>query len=248
MNVKKPGVLLAVLLVAFVCPSFAQQRAEPRIRTLRIPLPLTEFSVSAAAMMWTNATGVPTGVEGLMRTAAETSAGRSRILSTLDLSGLTIKQSAEEIVQQLGDYQGRFADESLVLRPARRSPLDVVVPRFTLTQAGLLGAVEAVHQIFQPAYVIRATPVPPPAAGESAYAKELRDRYNEKFRPVITLDLTNATVETILIAIAKAYGGASWAVLYTSEDRRFEECVVTVFVPKGVSVSAGPQRAPAKGR
>jgi len=62
------------------------------------------------------------------------------------------------------------------------------------------------------------------------------------FKPVLTLDLSDVTVEAVLTAIAKRYGGdCCWTVEYYSEANRFEDSLLTFFVPKGIRVSAGPR-------
>jgi hypothetical protein len=132
----------------------------------------------------------------------------------------------------------------LIMRPKEITPLDRIVPRFTLGSASLVKATEAVRRIFEASYILRAYPAVASPSGESEISKLRREQYNERFSPMITLDLSNVTVEEILTAIALQTGsGACWSVRYTSTDRRFEDSVVSFSVPRGtLQMSAGPQR------
>ncbi len=131
----------------------------------------------------------------------------------------------------------------LILRLKGASALDRNVPRFTLTNASLAGAAEAVRRIFEPGYILPDVPLQPPATEDTDRARQYRDQYNERFRPVLTLDLKNVTIEAILTAIAaKRGGGCGWFVEYLSDERRLEDSLVVFYVPGGVQVTAGPRR------
>jgi hypothetical protein len=143
----------------------------------------------------------------------------------------SVAASITEMMNQIPEYQARFEDGILVICPLKMgggSPLDRVVPHFKLVEAGMVKAAEAVRRIFEPDYVLPFEPMTAPDTGDTDAAKRRRDEYNERFKPVITIDLANVTVETILTTIGKKCGGASWRVSYTTEERRCEDSVCTI--------------------
>ncbi len=216
---------------------FTQSGSEKMVRHLRLALPITPSTISSAAMLWSGATGIQTGVE------CQFSGGprqEGRILSFLDLSGMSIPESVDEMMKQIPQYQATWMGEFLLLRPRDgNGVLDRVVPRFSLRQASLVSAVQAVRQIYEPDYVIRALPQSAPA-DEGDYARQKREQYNARFKPMITLDISNAPVVDILTDIARQVG-ASWTVQYRTEARRFEDALVTMVAPSGLQVTAGPR-------
>lgn len=234
--------VLCWLPVDFVLAQQANQQYAPLL--LRLPLPLDQH-LSAATMAWTNATGVPVGVECYRQAGQSTTPSKSRVVSTLELSGLTVDESVQEISRHLPpEYRSSFDGTMLIVRQTELGPLDRVVPEFSLTGSGLLPAAEAVRKIFEPDYATKAVPIPMPAGEESAFESLARQRHNERFRPAVSVQLVNVTVEQLLTAISKSYGGASWKVQYISPKRRFEEAVLTFYKPRGVSVSLGPLARP----
>ncbi len=233
--------LILLCLLQFTVYGFEQKDSDARIRQLRIPLPLTETTVGTAAMLWSTQTGIPTGVEGRSLSGKPTTPGR--VSSFLDLRGLRYSESVEEMMKHASGYQAKYDGSFLILRQKRtNSDLDVVVDRFTLTNASLVKAAESVWKVFEPSYVLPAHPAMP-VADETEYARQRREQYNERFDPMINVDLGQVTVESILTEIAKKYGrGCSWSVRYTSDDGRFSQCILTFYAPKGAQVSAGPRR------
>jgi len=233
--------LLFVLgLAEFAMFGFAQLTSDARIRQLRVPLPLNETTIRVPAMLWSAQTGIPTGVEGRNLAGKPTATGR--VSSTLDLAGLSYMESIEELLKYAPDYQARFDGRFLILRLKNiDSDLDRLIPRFTLKGASLVEAAQSVWRIFEPGYVLPAHPAMP-VPEETEYDRQKRELYNERFDPVINVDVTQAKVEVILTEIAGSYGkGCNWSVIYTSDARRFTECILMFYAPKGAQVSAGPR-------
>jgi len=153
-------------------------------------------------------------------------------------------ESIDELLKYAPDYQAKFDGRFLILRLKNiDSDLDRVVTRFALKDASLVEAAQSVWRIFEPDYVLPAHPAMP-AVDETEYDRQKRELYNERFDPVLNVDVSRATVESILTEIARNYGkGCNWSVLYTSDARRFTECILMFYAPKGAQVSAGPRRA-----
>lgn len=241
----------AFALLVALCAMFgmAQEPAEKMLRQFRVPLPLTEYNILPVIRMWALATETAIGVECLFPAPLAATVEPGRVMSLLDLSGMGVRSSIEKMMREVPQYQARFTQEGvLILRLKGADALDQVVPRFSLTNASLARAAEAVRQILEPGYVLPDAPLQPPITGDTYRARQYREQYNERFKPFLDLDLMNVTVETVLTAIVRARGGGcSWMVIYLSDAKRIEDSLVGFYVPGGLQVTAGPQKkAPPK--
>jgi hypothetical protein len=180
---------------------------------LTIDVPLTATSACAAAPLWGGATHELVGVECLWEPPGATAA--QRVMRELDLSGMDTRSSLELMMTHSPEYEARVLDGITVFRPraTENSMLDVVVPHFAVSNASLVDAAEAVNRIFDPSYRVTGAELAGPRNPASIVATSERARrlieaatikYNERFTKSITLEMTGATVEDILSALARA--------------------------------------------
>lgn len=260
-----------IVAALVVCPAAATrapqglstQTGEQVIRQLKVPLPLVDSSVCRAVGMWAALAGVPFGVE-CDRSASGShlaSPEKSRVETMLNLSGLRFDAALETLLQHTAEsqYDAHAKAGYVVVRrkaaPAEEPALDRKVPRFVLDNANLVQAGQQIRRIFTPDYVANAERLygrdrPLSAAGreEPEVVRKFREAYNRQFSEVRSLDLTNASVEDILIAVSRLYGEYSWMVQYSPGNRRFEDAVLE-FVGVGKQpVSFAPARPVARTR
>ena len=231
----------SVLPVLFVLLGSVLFTWEQTLSYLVVPFPQPD-NLHAIGMMFADATGLPVGVEGMHSAGAALDEGRSRIARSLNLSGLTPAEAVVELGSHLPDgYTASLNGGRLLIRRASQSELDQIVPEFSVEKVGLVEAAHAVRRLFDPEAQQPFRPLlPPPGMTEDRLEKQARERANEKFRPVVSVRLANATLERILNEIATSYGKASWTVLYTSPECNFKDAVLGFMVPRGVSVQLGP--------
>jgi hypothetical protein len=230
--------LVAGFVALVVAVGFAQRApGTSRSVNFRLGLPLTERNICNAALQWGSAVGIPVGVECRWDTNPPPAA-ESRLARSLDLSGLGAVESLQLLTQQLPGYTSHLTRGFAILRRTPlpgQSPtgtLERIVPAFTLEQATLNHAAEAVYALLNPSF--RAVPRP---TGRGV----LRQQPPAQGHP-ISVNVSNASIETILTAICQTHGGdISWRVAYLTDSYTLADSIVQ-FLGRGVSVTAGSNR------
>ena len=237
----------------------AQDPPARRLRPLRVDLPLTPASICVTAPMWGGAAGQLVGVECEWEPVAQPREADRRVVRELDLTGLEAGPSLDLLMAELPAYDTHRRDQVTVFRPKRRdrfttTMLDVVVARFTLKDASLVEAAEAVNRLFDPSYRLGTLEAAGPRSAAKIEATSERaralieksiEKYNERFAKRITMDLAGATVEEILTAISRQ-AGESWRVMYIRPGGRYEDSLIE-FLISGEPLRTGPARVARKG-
>jgi hypothetical protein len=241
------GMASALIVLVLAVQVSAQGKPPHLLPVVTIELPLTEYSICSAASVWGQAAKVLTGVECFWAPVELVPGRNDRVVDALDLTGMEVAPSLELLISQLDAVEAKRVNDLVVFRPSdgQTSMLDRVVPQFSLRNASLVEAADAVSRIFDAAYqspprtraggAIRAT-------SERAHAQieQIHARYNERFVPSITIQVANVTVLQILGEIAKQ-AHVSWRVQYVRRSRQYQDSVIE-FLTAVEPVRTGPAR------
>jgi hypothetical protein len=219
--------------------SASQLRARNDLQ-LRVDLPVTEQALCSVATQWSVATQVPVGVECLWEIRQHDAAATAdRFKRSLDFSGLGAVEALELIVSQVPGYTVRVDEGFAVVRRKvadehAAAVLDQSVSRFSLSkEVDLQSALQSVYQLLNPSHKLLKRP------GTEGPAAEHPDRPSSP-QATQNVDLSNTTIEAILTAICRAYGGLSWRLAYLTPERRPGDVLIQVVGSK-FSSTAGPR-------
>lgn len=221
-------------------------QSAPHGRDLRIDLPLSEASICAAARHWASVNSRLVGVECM----AEGKPQRSTAVlvhEQLDLTGMTPESSLQTMLERLPGYQKHTDGSLAVIRPKAKAVgglpamLDRTIPTFSLTNASLVDAAEAVNRLFDPGYTMTRLHVGGNGAAVDPSKRERLDQlyslYNQRFVPAITLHLQSVTVEQILNQIS-IQTNTSWQVQFSSAAKQYQDATID-FIAAGGPVRSG---------
>jgi hypothetical protein len=179
--------------------------------TIALDLPANIFTAQLAFRRVLDAAGVRYGLEGPVWDPNVPFVDLSRVREdSLQLKGRRLGDALDALVKAVPQYRWTETDGVIVVRATQngQSLLDRRIPRFTLANATPRIAIEAVIAAIDPARPrgqgIQGFGRPGTGAGTAP----------EKIGRNVTLNLTNATVQTILSAVARANGAMTWTVQY----------------------------------
>jgi len=224
----------------------AERQAAPHGRDLRIDLPLSEASICAAARHWASVNDRLIGVECMAESKPQHSTA-VLVHEQLDLTSMTPESSLQTILDRVPGYQKHTDGSLAVIRPKAKAGagapamLDRTVPAFSLTNASLVDAAEAVNRLFDPGYTLTRLHIGGNGAAVDPSQRErlehLYSLYNQRFVPAITLHLQNVTVEQILNQIS-IQTNTSWQVQFSSPAKQYQDATID-FIAAGGPVRSG---------